>query len=266
MRTLLVPLSQSVLILSLAALPGCGDKPTPATTPSSATPPGSTPSPPVVPATVPTNTEGADLLNANPDVSLTPKEMSDSANDRSSFANKYGKKIIDVKGLVTRHNETQVLFLDGAGFYLFNCQDKYAVSKAMPGQTATLRGRLDTSGYVYSWTIVQVEGAPPPTLTAEQLAKDYLDDKDGVETKYKGKYLVITGTIYTIEKDVGTNLHLTPPGQTPEVTCFFGVTEANAAEKAGLLKVGQPVRALGRWKLLGPGIDTCVALPLTKQP
>lgn len=256
----------------LSVMLGCGEKPAPSPksepppTPVSENPGSPKPVPPPSPTpTVPPAAQVDDLLKAKPDFTMTAKQLNDEFKDSSAFLKKYDNKVIEITGPVRMYNSTRELVL-GPEINVFLCGEPYAVAKAMPGQTVTLRGRCDTNYGISMWSIVRVEDDPPPTLTAEQLAKEYTADKDGTNNKYRGKYLVLTGAIQKVEKEVGTNIYLTPAGQKPEVTCFFGVLEAQAAEKAGWLKTGQAVRILGSWAGPDPSINTSVALPPAEKP
>ena len=245
-------------LIFLAAL-GCQEKPS--ATQTSAEPPATQPAPTTV-------KKPPDLLLSKPDFSMKAEELTAAFNaDNAAFLRKYGGKVLDITGPVENydysHQGDSGYLILGPGINKFECADPHPMAKAMPGQTVRMRGLCAEYG-VLKWTIVEVKGDRPPEIAAEQLANDFKADEDGTAKKLRGRYLIVTGTIRNVERKVGVKIMLTPPGEKPEVTCFFGTLNGDVADRHGWLKEGQSVRVLGHWGSGDPNLNQCAVLPPVK--
>jgi hypothetical protein len=254
-------------LVTLALGLGCGKKPpeeTKGDPPKDNPPPVQKADPPTPPAP-----KVDELLSLKPDFTLKAEETPNIFGEKAQeFASKYGGKILDVTGGPI----TDYSFYDTGDSVNLRIDNRFdyrcrglPLTKAMPGQTVTLRGRCDPKTGLGVMTLVRVEGDPPPAITAEQLAKDFKErGEDAVKTVQR-KYLVVTGTIQKVEKEgIGTKVYLTPPGAKPVVTCWF-VKQARAeAESNGWLKDGQKVRVLGEWISGELHLNSCVVVPPEK--
>ncbi len=264
-------------LLLIPVTVGCGgktDTPPTQSGPANTTPASTTQTPtsggtkgagPEVPAPPPAE----DLTKAKPDVVFEAAKLTNELRENSgAFLEKYSGKVIEIGGKVvgydqTSRGDTGRLFI-GPGINIYECADPRPMTKAMPGQKVTLRGMCKPGLGVNQWTIVAVEGDPPPTVSAEQLAKEYKENEDKTAEKYRGKHLIVTGSIQELKKEIGTNVTLTPPGQKPAVVCFFGGDFERIAEQSELFKSGKSVRVLGEWVSGAPTLSMCVLLPPTK--
>ena len=88
------------------------------------------------------------------------------------------------------------------------------------------------------------EPAAPGEITAEDLFAEYQQDKDAADNKYKGKVIVVRGTIDTTKVD-GTNPYITmkTASMILRVQCIFSKTDA--AVVSGLTK-DSTVKVRGR--------------------
>ena len=205
-----------------------------------------------------------------PDVVMTSQEMMGEwkMSGAGAFLSKHGGKVIEISGSL-RSSAYENGKRDDRGYVVlgpdtdrFDCSDPHPVSKAVPGQKVILRGRCDPMLGVREGAIVRVEGDPPPTLSAEQLAKDFEADEKGTVKKFKEKYLVLTGTIQNIKKDsFGIEVVLTPPDAKNEIVCSISHEALAVAERHGWLKTGQRVRVLGEWVFDNPKLFSCVIVP-----
>jgi hypothetical protein len=262
---------------------GCGDKPAAPSTPEGPPPnrltdparPGPQPPGPEEKVPQPTPKKGEDLLAAKVDLKMTPKEMGDALGknfkDQLEFLDRNRDKVIEVTGVIDSYDyfgpgDMGSFFLKNANLVRFEMAEPHPMAKAVTGQTVTLRARcLGSFRGFGGWAIVRVEGDPPPTISAEQIAKQYQADPEATTKKYKDKHIIFTGTIQKIEEDTGTTIHLSGPGMKPVVACHFGVSGSDAAERNGWLKIGATVRVLGMWLSDKPELGGgCVILPPVK--
>jgi hypothetical protein len=111
--------------------------------------------------------------------------------------------------------------------------------KAAPGQTVKVRGKADPFG-LQGCDIVEVTGDPPPSFTADTLLSE-----PGVETKFYGKYVALTGEIaaVNIEKKGSPEITLKTKQPEPEVVCSLSIASDDRKKE---LKVGQKVKVYGK--------------------
>lgn len=208
---------------------------------------------------------------AKADVTVTPEEIAADFNKGADAAvAKYAGKDVEVTGRVTGYvfgSLDSSLRLAGSGAsdvgFNFVCRDKQLIEKAMPGQVVTLRGSCQPGIGILGWTIVKVTGSPPPTFTAEELAREVATGKMGTSAKIRGKYVIVTGTV-TAVRDGGNRVLLTPPGKRPEVLCIFDSDYPPFKERARPYQVGDKVRVLG-WSITGEA-DLSRCYPLGGTP
>ena len=86
--------------------------------------------------------------------------------------------------------------------------------------------------------------AAPGEIAAEDLFNEYQQDKDAAESKYKGKTIVVRGTVDTMKSETG-NPYITMKTSSLilRVQCIFPKSEASAVSA---LTKGQSVRVRGR--------------------
>jgi hypothetical protein len=147
------------------------------------------------------------------------------------------------------------LILSGAGGMVLGveCQvnEKEPWKKALPDQTVRLQGKypeINPRPGLIDCEIVEVTGAGPPTLTADQLAKEYGTDPDGTTAKYDKKYLIVTGEIANVDfnEAKAASITLKTKEQVLRVFCNFTVF---AKEQTSRLKPGQKIKVLGEYTL-----------------
>ena len=212
------------------------------------------------------------MRTVKPDVVMSAEElMKEWKSGYQEFLSKHGGKVIEIFGPLQltaydngRKNDLGYVVL-GPDINKFDCSDPHPVSKAVPGQKVFLRGRCNPTLGITKWAIVRVEGDPLPTVSAEQVAKDFAADEKGTIKKFQGKYLVLTGTIQSTKKDkFGIEVTLTAPDQKPEIVCSLSKDAQAVAERHGWIKTGQQVRILGQWTFDKPKLFDCVIMPPTK--
>jgi hypothetical protein len=201
----------------------------------------------------------AGLVDAKPDVVLTAAELrKEDVEDGEAFNRKYEGKLVEVSGVVKSYDYTLGgegrLWLEGPAHPKFLCQDPRPAARAMPGQTVFLRGRCEPRLGVRGWVIANVTGDPPPTVAAEDLAREVETDPDGASKKYRGKYLIVTGRITKLEDNI---VSLTPPGQKTVVKCGFPAASRKEEERNKTLQVGQKIKVLGESILGGAQLSLC---------
>lgn len=78
--------------------------------------------------------------------------------------------------------------------------------------------------------------APALTIAAKTLFSDYESNEVAADQKFKGKTLLVTGTVEDIKKDLMNRMYLTLTGDGPfaNVQCFFA--QSHESQLAGLRK------------------------------
>jgi len=273
-----------VFLTIVVALPiGCSDKSVPSsksepprnTGPASVAPssPSATPTVPVSPKSPAESPapKDVDLLKPKADVIMKPEQvLAEYMKDSDKFLKNYEGKVIEVTGQVKNYSyafpgstDQGFLVLTAPVLTKFDCKDPHPMSKAMPGQTVTLRALCEPGFGIRDWKILRVEGAAPPEMSAEQFAKDYAADKEGMDKKFKDKYLIFTGTIQSVDAKKRI-IQLTPSEVKPAIECFFIDESLKVAERNGWFKKGAPVRVLGVHFYDDPALRLCVILPPAK--
>src|SRR5262249_21607086 len=126
--------------------------------------------------------------------------------------------------------------------------DKQPWLKATPGQTVKVKGKWPpfvVSPALVECAITDVTGPGAPTLTADELGKEYGDNKDATTKKYDNKYLFLTGEIAKVsfnEAKAASVLFKTS-GKT-KVSANFTAFDKEENER---LKEGQKIKVLGQY-------------------
>jgi hypothetical protein len=198
------------------------------------------------------------------DVALTAANLADEyLKDLAATHAKYKGKVVEVSGLVGSCGFNAagepIVVLQGAdpknvlsNVVCFTA-DPRPWNKVTPGQTARIKGAWsDLSGgspNLLKCEIEDVSGAAAPTLTADELAAEYIKDAGAAISKYDGKWLILTGEFDRLESERGGSVVVFKTKEKePRVTVDFPA----AAEKTLKgLKPGQKVKALGKY--LGGG-------------
>jgi hypothetical protein len=82
-------------------------------------------------------------------------------------------------------------------------------------------------------------------VSAEDIAREYLDDKDATHKKFKDRVLEVRGEVLKIEKnEVGAASVFLKGIDEVVVNCRFAATEA---QQADALKVGSSARIVGQY-------------------
>jgi hypothetical protein len=205
------------------------------------------------PATDPTGRPAGNVPGDQPDAELTTTEYwLEFSKDGFAALQKYKDRFVRVTGKVNWYGYG----LKGEGFLIlegadkkFVCQEKRPVSKALPGQTVTLRGKPTSVLGVETWTIVNASGPQPLTMTADQLLQDLTKNAADTDKKLQGKVMVITGQFTKV--DQGQFL-LTRHDKLPAVGCWFYSANNPDVDRERLnFKVGQKVKILGMYEQKG---------------
>src|SRR4051794_25512505 len=145
--------------------------------------------------------------DTRPQFSLTSKEFAEEyKKDRQAAEDKYKDKVVELSGLVAEvrrdSSKENFLLLEGAekdisGVACYTT-DKEPWRQATPGQTVKLRGRwreFALAATLDGCVVMKVTGPAAPSLTADELAKEYAADPDATSKKYDRKYLFVRGEV-----------------------------------------------------------------------
>lgn len=211
------------------------------------------------------------LKDVKPDATFTATAlMAEQKKDGEFLTKQYSRKVVEISGEMesfhlakegTAHN----LFLKYGGaldmirMIRFNVTDRDLWRKAFPSQTVVLRARMPA----YVWEVVEVKGAPPSTLTAEQFVKEKSADPERFKKMYDDKSLIVTGVINKVEirETDGFNIYLEGIGDKHILCTFlsnaFAAVPLTDAQKA-LLKAGQKIKVLGQCR--SGSLSLCILL------
>lgn len=195
---------------------------------------------------------------ARPDFQVTAEAFAkEFTKDREAFKAKYANKVVEVTGTV--HSVGQDIGGGGnvslrgdpdvlVGNVLCGTAEREPWRAVLPGQTARVRGRcpdrVSVEAMLFDAVVLEVRGDPPPTVTADQLAKEFAADPDAAEKKWDKKYLILTGRVKQVipPKDLnGRFLLLESDPATPRVQPDFGTDD-----RAKRVRPGQQVRVLAQ--------------------
>lgn len=250
-------------------------KPAPKSNPKPATPepePDPTPEPlkPPPPLPKPKPPEAPESLkDVKPDVVYTVATFdAENSKDFNFLITKHADKVVELTGVVDSFTQLgpvvgSAVWLKGEGVVgLVNCPvaDYEPWKKVTPGQTATLRVRAPkskTDRRPFAWRVVNVTGPAAVEYTAERLSKEWTADKEAVEKKLEGKWLIVTGDVHAITfKDNIATVPLAAAGQPLPITCEINTALGiGLAEKLKALKAGEKFHVLA--KLRAGKLDDC---------
>jgi len=182
--------------------------------------------------------------------------------DEFAFVKKHQGKVFEISGTVKDFDYS----FSGPHLHLeevspnakFLCQERQPIAKAMPGQTAHLRGYCGVVG-ILRWAIVKVTGDPPPMFAAEDFANNIAMEAEASSKKLKGKWVILSGRITKIEKE-GEVIYLTAPDKQPTILCRLATDSQTEKERNQSLRINQEVKVLGHCVLGGPELFGCDVL------
>jgi hypothetical protein len=87
--------------------------------------------------------------------------------------------------------------------------------------------------------------APAVTVSASQLYADYEANGVAADGKYKGKVLLVTGKVNTIDRDIMDKIYITLKGDEyfGDIQCFFAESQVGTASQ---LSKGQTITLIGK--------------------
>ncbi len=198
------------------------------------------------------------VADAKLDFSLTSKQFAEECDrDKAAAKAKYTGKVIELSGLMTGIGrnifEDAFLILEGGkkslfGVHCFMAEDQPWL-KATPGQTVKVKGTASDFGppQLVACVITDVSGPRAPTLTAEELAREYAAGQDATHKKYEEKHLFLSGEIakVSINKAEVALVTFKTTGQPQVVAKFSPVAKKQTKD----LTAGQKIKVLGQYTL-----------------
>ena len=230
-----------LVLLLLVLVSGCGQEPAPR---------------PAAPQALPAKDAA---LPPRPDASMTSIAFAESyAADRDGALDRYQGKVLELKGLITGMGRTidkrAQLTLQGApgallGVMCFTIEPEPWKTYA-PGQEVKLVGRFTAQSGAASLLdcmVVEAGKIAIASLTAPQLAHEYIENRDDTVRKYDEKYLIVTGEVVQKETNDAGAVQLDLKGEDKTIVrCTFTASEKAVADA---VKVGQKVSILGEFTL-----------------
>ncbi|MBP3958692.1 hypothetical protein J8F10_25890 [Gemmata sp. G18] len=203
------------------------------------------------------------LAKVKPDVVITAEEWAKQSEDAGKPSAPFDKnvgKIVDLTGVVK--NVGVYLALETTPDRLpliVPTTEKEPWKKVFPGQTVRLRARINE---LVHWEIIDVKGAMPDKFTAEQLAREVAADKKGMESKYKDKYIIVSGIIEKAEVSEYGHAYVTlkSPSGGGVVKCFFSGSLGSEKARNKSFQPGMKLVAVGGYD--GTSLGVCQAMEL----
>jgi tRNA_anti-like len=214
-----------------------------------------------------------DLATVKPDFSLTAEDwFKEWGKDEKLARQKYQGKIIELTGdveIVDDHpnGEAGIVYLKvGRDNVTCYTADKEPWLKAGPGQKAKIRGKVPDDGFwgkpynLYPCAVI--EGTPPPTFSAEQLAKEFTADRKVFEEKYDHKQVLVEGAVAAKTVDGNYGKLMLKGGGDQTVSCTLGMLTDFQKRRYESIKVGQQVKLCGEVSVTSTGkqvnIERCM--------
>jgi hypothetical protein len=101
--------------------------------------------------------------------------------------------------------------------------------------------------------------SPAVEISASQLYADYESNGVAADQKYKGKVLLVSGTVNNIDRDITDNIYVTLKGDEyfGDIQCFFAEDHVNTASQ---LSKGQQITVKGKCdgKMMNVMLKGCV--------
>jgi hypothetical protein len=217
-----------------------------------------------------------DPATEKPDLVWTADQLRKEAKSGPLFRQKYRDKIIEVSGTVFEFdpfsyyepaNTITVQLEAKPAFIYFHMANREPWAKVVPGQPATLRGRVPRDSEFINEPLVQCvvvepQQSPALQLTADQLCRDARADAK----KYNKTYMVVAGEV--IGKSTVGPLYLELKGDDQtKVRCQI---ISKLKFTIDPIQVGQKIKVFGQYVTINPpGLPGAVildkALPITKD-
>jgi len=217
-----------------------------------------------------------DPANEKPDLVWTADELRKEVKANGfQFHTKYRDKVIQVSGTVfdfdpfsyyAPANTITVQLETNPAFIYFHMAGREPWAKVVPGQPATLRGRVPRDSEFINEPLVQCvvvepKQSPAVQLTADQLCRDARTDAK----KYNNAYMVVAGEV-TGKSNFPLYLELKGDDQT-KVRCQI---VSKLKFTIDPIQVGQKIKVFGQYVTINPpGLPGSVildkALPITKD-
>ena len=155
-----------------------------------------------------------EVPNGPPVYKVTAKKVSEELiADSDVFKKKYENKMIELIGVVdsfSQEDNRVLLFLKGAddikfGRVLCILPTSTTRNLVLPGQTVRVLGQCKASimAFLQPCKILEVTGDPPPSITADALAKTFAENPRETEEKWKNKFIIVTGIVKEVTKEKG---------------------------------------------------------------
>lgn len=167
--------------------------------------------------------------------------------DRAGSKSKYLGKIIELSGSV-QHVDTNYIDLrienDALGLICGTFLTE-TWSKIAPSQKVKIKGVLDSTLETPTFidcVIVEAGSRPALKVTAEELAKEFAGDQKAMETKYRNKFIILTGEIVSKTfKENQLGKVVLKGNKNILISCDMNLAEKRLEK----LVVGQPVQVFG---------------------
>jgi hypothetical protein len=203
-----------------------------------------------------------DLATAKPDFAMdTDSWQAEWQKDREAARKKYGGKIVELSGVVESprddpYGEVGYIYLKvkaPGGIQRCTLDDRAPWLRVGPECTIKIRGIVVSKGGIDGdiHDCVIVESSPNTCIeiTAADLAKDFANDIQAANRKYKNKLVIVRGELVSkapSEADKGRFVYLTLKGNdTYNVKCYLANGNDELRKANDGLKIGTKLKVCG---------------------
>ena len=244
-----------LLYFLLAAVAGCGEKPT---TISSASPLQGQHANKSAPASVPGETRTNSVLQDDSTAAVTADDLYEQfKKDEKATIAKYARVTLQVTGVVRDVDDgpggrPTISLKAGGDIVGLTClmEEKEPWAKVTAGQKVTLRGHLPPSAIapaIMDCTFADPAQKPAILLTAEELAKEFLADPKSTLKKYADKGMVVSGVVLKKEDEPGKYRFVLRGTDKVSIWCGCGggISDENK-QRFEKIEVGKQARVNGQ--------------------
>jgi hypothetical protein len=144
-----------------------------------------------------------------------------------------------------------VVWLEGTKNVRVACltRDKAPWKGVLPGQRVKLQGKVRPNAPwldgLIDCVIVDVKGAPPPTMKPDELAAEFNGNPEAAMKKFEERFFILDAEIASVDTDEFdlADITLKTTSVKPRIHLRFTASEG---EQAKILKAGDKVKAVGQ--------------------
>ncbi len=214
------------------------------------------------PGIVPPEPEEPEVKSLPPDapvIELTVGQFKEALNkDQGAARARFRTSFVQLTGVIntmkmTEENQALLRLYDKDGIRWVNClmSDLQPWTKASIGQTAKIKGSLGRAPYFFLENATFAADStitPSPSVTAEDLVKEFKADPAAATRKYQGQAIVVTGSVAAKTMDGPNPILILKTNASIQLSCRFDDWtvggRGDVLEQMETIQEGQSVKLL----------------------